>query len=385
MKEKEQQLFIPDKIKIGFQKREGTYTGKLAYIVYFDQKGELRKEKSWQQWRDNKIEPIEISNEPTEGFVLNKKVGGHRSHWNYRDAHVRVYDPRDFEFEISVPNLLFILREGDCSRGKGLEGKFVYAWEGTELVLLPVQSEDYKNSKDFTNLQDKTVKVKEMILGASYMTRKQEQLTYLGRFDYYFWLDRSGVYNGHSGKYELQPPNKSDKAGYSKKFVFWNGEKFVFFNDLKSIAVLQSDTVTPEYASLVDKYNKSVRGSRVNKLLLKEVPDNKDPYRQGTWYFEEEPGVFVECCIHYIKYSDPNSGVSHIQASSKYYIDEYGVFTKEYYSAVAYAPGRNRFQHLWNYSATPMPYREPTKARLFAVTENGGKFRVEYNTFDKVK
>ena len=35
----EQQLFIPNKIKVGYQKREDTYTKKLAYVVYFDAKG----------------------------------------------------------------------------------------------------------------------------------------------------------------------------------------------------------------------------------------------------------------------------------------------------------------------------------------------------------
>jgi hypothetical protein len=120
---KEQQLFIPEKIKVGFQKRGDTYTGMLAYVIYFDKKGVLRKETSWQSWRDKHIAAKEYSNEPTEGFVLNKKVGGYKSSWNFRDAHVRVYDPRGFEFEISVPNLLFILREGDCSRGKGPGGQ----------------------------------------------------------------------------------------------------------------------------------------------------------------------------------------------------------------------------------------------------------------------
>jgi hypothetical protein len=51
---------------------------------------------------------------------------------------VRVYDPRNFEFEISVANLLYILEETSSLKGKGLEGEFVYAWEGKELVLLPV-------------------------------------------------------------------------------------------------------------------------------------------------------------------------------------------------------------------------------------------------------
>lgn len=126
-----EQLFIPEKICVGFQTREGTYTGKLAYVIYYDQKGVRRKEKSWESWRNKKLPPVDFTNEPIEGFVLNKGVGGARQSygWNTRNEYIRVYDPRDFEFEISVANLLFILRECDCSRGKGLEGKFVYAWD----------------------------------------------------------------------------------------------------------------------------------------------------------------------------------------------------------------------------------------------------------------
>ena len=46
------QLFIPGKIKVGYQNRDGTYTGKLAYVIYYDSKGKLRKEKSWTTWCD---------------------------------------------------------------------------------------------------------------------------------------------------------------------------------------------------------------------------------------------------------------------------------------------------------------------------------------------
>ena len=27
-------IFIPNKINVGYQNREGTYTGKLAYVIY---------------------------------------------------------------------------------------------------------------------------------------------------------------------------------------------------------------------------------------------------------------------------------------------------------------------------------------------------------------
>lgn len=71
---------------------------------------------------DKSMIPYEFDNVPTSGFVLNKKVGGDRYSYNPRQTYCRVYDPRGFEFEITVPNLLFILEESNSFKGKGLEG-----------------------------------------------------------------------------------------------------------------------------------------------------------------------------------------------------------------------------------------------------------------------
>lgn len=127
-------MFIPKKIKVGFRKRDHTYTKLLAYVIYFDEKGKLRKEKSWEGWRDKSISPVEYDNSPISGFVLNKSVGGYSYRWgDFRQSYVRVYDPRGFEFEITIPNLLYILEYTSSIKGKGLEGEFIYAWDGTYL------------------------------------------------------------------------------------------------------------------------------------------------------------------------------------------------------------------------------------------------------------
>ena len=81
-------FYLPKKIKAGFQKRSGTYTGKLAYVIYYDDKNVLRKETSWNSWRNKEIDPLDIDNVPTEGFVLNKNVGGYKSDWNFRNAYI---------------------------------------------------------------------------------------------------------------------------------------------------------------------------------------------------------------------------------------------------------------------------------------------------------
>ena len=47
-------IFIPKKIKVGFQERDSTYTKKLAYVIYYDLQNKLRKETSWQSLESKK-------------------------------------------------------------------------------------------------------------------------------------------------------------------------------------------------------------------------------------------------------------------------------------------------------------------------------------------
>ncbi len=182
-----EKLFIPKKLKIGFQERSGTYTGKLAYVIYYDEKGVLRKERSWDSWRSKSIEPIEIDNEPIDGLVLNKKVGGHSNGWNHRQTYTRVWDSRDFEYEITVENLLYILEYCSSIKGKGLEGKFVYAWSGKDLVLLPVDSPDYKKCTEYTDkiANATNYKIKDLQVNRIYADKDGNEYLYLGKFDYY--------------------------------------------------------------------------------------------------------------------------------------------------------------------------------------------------------
>ena len=182
-------IFVPKKINVGFQNRSDTYTGKLAYIIYFDERGKLRKEASWNSWRDNNIDNEIYDNEPTEGFVLNKKVGGVEECWGWdpRKTYTRVYDPRGFEFEITIPNLLWILENCNCIKGKGLEGEFVYGWDGKELLLVPVDSADYKEIERKNKIfhSNDFIKAKDLKIGATYIDKNDHTYVYMGKFEHY--------------------------------------------------------------------------------------------------------------------------------------------------------------------------------------------------------
>jgi hypothetical protein len=200
-------IFLPERIKVGFQNRSDTYTGQLAYVIYYDQKNKLRKEASWNSWRDEKIDQQEYKNEPTSGFVLNKKVGDYVCDWNHRQAYVRVYDPRNFEFEITIENLLYILENANSIKGKGLEGDFIYGWDGKDLILVPTLSPDYKEIAELNILrhENKKFEGKNLILGGTYKSNNNNALIYLGRFyennedkketKTYFFYDKNANYN----------------------------------------------------------------------------------------------------------------------------------------------------------------------------------------------
>ena len=215
-------IFIPKIINVGYQNRKDTYTGKLAYIIYYDEKGKLRKEASWSRWRDEEIPNTKFNNVPVEGFVLNKKAGDYSSGWDHRKAYCRVYDPRGFEFEITIENLLYILQNTNSIKGKGLEGEFVYGWDGKDLVLMPIDSPDYKEIVEFSNIMNngECIKAKDLIIGATYLTKDNEKWIYMGKFEAFdpwhrwenkgkhFWF----YYNGRFEHYKSMPKNKFIKC-----------------------------------------------------------------------------------------------------------------------------------------------------------------------------
>jgi hypothetical protein len=276
-------LFIPTKLKVGFQNRSDTYTKKLSYITYIDEKGKHRKETSWNSWRDHKITPQDHDNSPTEGFVLNKGAGGKAgswSSWNVRREVVRVWDPRGFEFEIGVDNLLFILAECDSTKGKGLSGEFVYAWNGPELILLPVGSEDYKQSMDFTTLQSGKVGVKDLVAGGTYKTKQQQTLIYLGKFDYH----------EYSAKYDRKTSSYKRETRASKKFIFLNDKTIVPLPGLTSLAEVVNNIPVTNYADLMDIYTKSKWSSGVKGISdLKVIPTKKSITKEEQKSINEHP------------------------------------------------------------------------------------------------
>jgi len=268
-------IFIPQQINVGFRERKDTYTGKLAYIVYFDEKGKLRKETSWNGWRDKNIENQIYENTPTSGFVLNKKAGGYSTGWNHRQTYVRVYDPRGFEFEINVANLLYILENTNSIKGKGLEGEFTYGWDGKDLVLVPTESPDYIEISKLNSLRyaKNFVKAKDLKIGGTYLNKDGIEYIYMGKFDEYRYGEK--------------------KKGKSFFFCDRNRE-YSSFETMRTTSQRLVDVVSEDcaedYAELFDKLE--------NQTIYSPVDDSKDEYVPLTK--EELEEIFNKSTYKYV-------------------------------------------------------------------------------------
>jgi hypothetical protein len=307
-------IFIPKTIKVGFQNRDDTYTKKLAYIIYYDKNGKLRKEGSWNSWRDDEIEDLEFSNEPTTGFVLNKKVGDYDSGWGHRHAYVRIYDSRNFEFEISVENLLYILENTNSIKGKGLEGEFVYGWYGKDLVLIPTSSPDYIELTKLNDLrhEKKTFNGKDLIQGGTYKSDSNEELIYLGRF-----------YRNNEDKKEV------------KSYFFYNKTaKYYKIKDFKSLTGKIIDIIdencVEDYPDLMNELLKdSAYSNREPKYdtyvdyTLEEFMKSFDSYYINSYYIN----------LYYVK-TDTNNYIKYLireSYSTRYYWGDYRDKTQRKY------------------------------------------------------
>lgn len=279
-------LYIPKTLKIGFQERHDTFTQKLAYVIYYDDKKVLRKETSWNSWRDKKIEPIEIANVATAGFNLNKGVK-RDGYWGSGRSVIRVWDPRDFEFEISVDNLIGILMHSDVSK-RDIQEQCVFAWYGTELVLLPVNSEEYQSSVVYTNKQANKFSSKSLVPGHTYMPKKEDTAyIYLGRFDHF--EGKGSSYDYAEGSYQFQKPKKH-------WFIRIDGTVAEPKDPNTFISHVVNEDIHTNYPTALENLHKtalvqSITGFQAVPLTLEEFG------KRHEFYVELQPRHFVKFSI----------------------------------------------------------------------------------------
>lgn len=336
-------MIIPNTINVGYQKRDDTYTGKLAYVIYTDAKGVLRKEQSWNSWRDAKIKAQTFNNEPTSGFVLNKGVGGVRdsySSWNPRNEYIRVFDPRGFEFEISVANLLFILQEATSTKGKGLEGDFIYAWDKADLVLLPTGCREFKECSTYTSNQLNKIDKKEMVEGCLYLMKDNTKVMYLGRHNWYQknyeWKeDHSSHYIKDFGKKHIFIDTADNWACSNPRYITQTG--------FTKIAERLTTEVSSTYANAYEAFKKGIHGSPTKGVKITKKKITKKDI-ESLHYCSLLPLLVEEDSNYFMSYL-----LKHREITDKYRLIKGALFKPEIVDGVCLVPNK-RNNYNFNYS-----------------------------------
>lgn len=278
-------LYIPKTITVGFQKRNDTFTGKLGYVIYTDDKGVLRKETSWNSWRDKNIDSVTFDNLPQTNFTFNKGVQRY-SDWGSGRSVIRVYDQRDFEFEISVENLIGILMHSDVSK-RDIQESCVFAWYGTELVLLPTNSEECQSSVKHTEKQGMKFSAKDLVPGYTYNVRKRsDKVVYLGYFTHQEWDSK-------------REDHSRFLVNKGKKHFFWNlTTNHYKISEPKSpstyIANVDSEEIHPDYNELLESHFCQIDSQVIDHVeIAPPYPGNRrlcmqiQPRVFASFYFNE--------------------------------------------------------------------------------------------------
>lgn len=297
---------IPKNIIVGFNKREDTYTGKLGYVCSINSKGKADQQ-SLYTWSDKEMGFIETENEPTSGFVLNKRVGGKSYSWNPRQVKARVYDPRGWEFEISMDNLLYILEWSQSFPGKALDGEFVYAWGyGNGVYLLPVESHEYKtlmeaSDKDKTpTIKKKDLKDKSLYYGRNRDTAKYHKTSnyiVMGSYGYVEFFNKKPVWLSIKGNTPstFTPIKELDMD--SHKFINKENSIFRIFDVSKPLnyTIVENNVKHIHSDKLINVfYNSYYRDQSKSHILTNnEIKTNKK--FDGTFLINKEKNQIVYC------------------------------------------------------------------------------------------
>lgn len=313
---KSKKLYIPDELLVGFQKRSDTMTGLLSYITY-KKSNRIYKETSWKGWIDDNIKTTQPKNLPTSGFLVSKDI--ERISYSYYSrgsvrSKMRIYDPRGFDFEISIPNLCYIIETCNLNNGE-IEGEFVYAWDGNELILLPTKTIEYKESKTFSNNENKKISARELVVGATYQTKKiEEHVVYIGRYDFYSNLnykkERELIDEMRDQGFVVRDRTRSYPKKYDgKKHVFFNLHSGLYEAGIQNkLSIVLDNEIHEKFDTLLADFIESSKHSPIigyniddNAITSEYIKEHGDQY---PFVIDLNNGNYLHFDISYFKHDD---------------------------------------------------------------------------------
>ena len=136
-----------DKYYVGFQKNRYARSESFRMLGFAtpntgDYAFKKRKE-TVDGWAEKDLAPMDLDNKPTHGFKIVDTV----SRYSTSNKFFRIEDPRGFELEIDVSNLLDLIEHHTIVQGSIME-PLVWARYGSNNYLVSSNTEEYKHYKN---------------------------------------------------------------------------------------------------------------------------------------------------------------------------------------------------------------------------------------------
>lgn len=169
------------------------------------------------------------------------------------------------------------------------------------MVLIPTESPDYKSINEYNNIlhNNETIKAKDLIVGATYLTKDNHEMIYMGKFDYY----SSGYKWFENGEYKTSKSSNDipdEQCRYGRRHVsykyidnypygkyFWFAFKYFDWDYVNGERVNKSEYEWRfnQYSSISGKFIKCVDSNCVSEYAdifnMLEGSHNYSPYDES--------------------------------------------------------------------------------------------------------
>lgn len=229
---------LPEKFYCGFQQRNGQDDLPLGFMTPWgtDKAFEKRKD-TVDRWAGNSygrtasLSAVTFDNTPVMGFKLGRAI--RRCGWNGGNTVIRVEDPRGFEVEIQVGNLLRIMENNTVENGE-IMAECVWGRDGNANILLATNSEPYLQAVENTERMKRKTSVKDVKPGMKVRLQNGTEAIWLGMF--YGIKFGKKAYPTTAEKHD--PYNRSE----TKQFYEEDGTALIQDDKKKAFFVIDKDT-----------------------------------------------------------------------------------------------------------------------------------------------
>lgn len=233
-----------------------------------------------------------IDNVPTKNIYVGCSV----SRWSTSNKLFRVTDPRGFTIEIPTDNLATLLHHTTVIKGV-IQEECVWGKEGNNHILLPINSEPYKLSREQQDtLDNKLIPISDLKVG--------DWVNFFGGDIEYYFLGRVKItwnVRGHRPRYYYNWNSREQKEDEYSDWYEIQDNKYVnlFMREVK-------------YSDKVHRYLETPAKPRITKVLRNEVVD-VDLKDVGWVYAPERVTNKLEGFIDTSYYTRTNSEIVSIK------------------------------------------------------------------------